>query len=53
MQTFSPRLLWKSLYIYVWIYENGAKDFDHYNPYFTLISLKMPRPWDQLPSNTS
>ena len=25
--------------IYVWIYENGAKEFDPKHPYFTLISL--------------
>ena len=25
--------------MYVWIYENGAKEFDPYHPYFTLISL--------------
>ena len=25
--------------LYVWIYESGAKDFDSYHPYFTLISL--------------
>ena len=25
--------------LYVWIYENGAKEFDPYHPYFTLISL--------------
>ena len=23
----------------VWIYENGAKDFNPYHPYFTLILL--------------
>ena len=25
--------------IYVWIYENGAKELDPKHPYFTLISL--------------
>ena len=25
--------------IYVWIYENGVKEFASYHPYFTLISL--------------
>ena len=27
-------------YMHVWIYENGAKEFDPYHPYCTLISLK-------------
>ena len=25
--------------MYVWIYENGAEEFESYHPYFTLISL--------------
>ena len=25
--------------VYVWIYENSAKEFDPFYPYFTLISL--------------
>ena len=27
------------LSMYVWIYENGAEEFESYHPYFTLISL--------------
>ena len=36
-------LLWNSiesyLYMYVWIYENGVKEYDSYHPYFTFIRL--------------
>ena len=28
-------------YIYVWIYENGVKELDPTDPYFTLISVKL------------
>ena len=32
-------LVGRVAYIYVWIYENGAKELYPYNPYFTWISL--------------
>ena len=36
--TFSLKFI-LSIKIYVWIYENGAKEFDPIYPYFTLILL--------------